>query len=226
MLRKFRRFAIIVIIVLLGYLCYDYYMQKEAKIQEEKNRIIAEEQKENLRKEAEERKLLQEKLIKEKLNNAQKFVDSVSDKVQIVALTEKGKFTISHDKTPDKNQVLDFFLNSQIEMEMNYEAIFTLDVSKITMGILEDGSILAMYSKSDIYVSAIDLSNIVPIQNKALFGKEYTSTEIVALEEIAKEKILEYVMTAENIESFSNNIDEYLNNLAKNFNVENIIIEH
>ncbi|MDO4282598.1 MAG: hypothetical protein Q4D02_03095 [Clostridia bacterium] len=214
MFKFVKRIMMLVLIVLLALAGFSYYTYRES-MKEKEERFLK----------AEEEKALQENLLKEKISNAKRLVENVSNEIQIVALRESGKYTIYHDKTPENNQLVDWLINSEIEVNMEYEAIFTIDVADIMMEVTNEGNVSIEYSKDDISISAIDIQNIVPAETKSLFGENYSPSEIAALEEIAKEKILQDSMTDDNISSCIKNIEEYFENLATSFHIEKITVK-
>lgn len=215
MIRKLLfRFLMIICIIVIGIFGFSWYTYQQS-IQEKEAR----------RKEAELEKMKEEEEIAKNVEHAKKMVESISNEIQFVTLRESGSYILYHDKTPENKVLTEWLINSEIEVSMNYEAIFTIDADRIKITILEDGGVKIQYDLKDISISSIEISNIIPTETTSLFGEKYSATEIAALEKIATERIKEACLTNENIEQASLNLQNYFRKLALSFEVEKIVIE-
>lgn len=169
-------------------------------------------------------KNLDEELLREKIENSNRFVKNISNQTEIILLNENGEFTIRHDRTPENNQLNEWLVNAELTMKLDYRAIFSIKSSDIDFDITNDGKIIAKYDTSNIIITAIEVSNVTPTQKTSIFGTKYKPTEVAALEKIAKEKLLEKAYSNENILKASDNLKSFINDLAKKFSIEEISI--
>lgn len=173
---------------------------------------------------ADNQKNLDEELLREKMENSNRFVKNISNQTEIILLNENGEFTIRHDRTPENNQLNEWLVNAELTMKLDYRAIFSIKSSDIDFDITNDGKVIAKYDTSNIIITAIEISNVTPTQKTSIFGTKYKPTEVAALEKIAKEKLLDKAYSNENILNASDNLKSFVNDLAKKFSVEEISI--
>lgn len=173
---------------------------------------------------ADNQKNLDEELLREKIENSNRFVKNISNQTEIILLNENGEFTIRHDRTPENNQLNEWLVNAELTMKLDYRAIFSIKSSDIDFDITNDGKVIAKYDTSNIIITAIEISNVTPTQKTSIFGTKYKPTEVAALEKIAKEKLLDKAYSNENILNASDNLKSFVNDLAKKFSVEEISI--
>lgn len=167
---------------------------------------------------------LDEEMLREKIENSNRFVKNISNQTEIILLNENGEFTIRHDRTPENNQLNEWLVNAELTMKLDYRAIFSIKSSDIDFDITNDGKVIATYDTSNIIITAIEVSNVIPTQKTSIFGTKYKPTEVAALEKIAKEKLLEKSYNDENILKASDSLKSFINDLAKKFGVEEISI--
>ena len=208
------RFLMITCIIMFGIFSFSWYTYQKS-VQEKEAR----------RKEAELQKIKEEEEIVRSVEHAKKMVESISNEIQFVTLRESGSYLLYHDKTPENKALTEWLINSEIEVSMNYEVIFTIDADQIEIIILEDGVVKIQYDLKDISISSIEISNIIPTETTSLFGEKYSAIEIAALEKIATERIKEACLTNENITQANLNLQNYFRKLALSFEVEKIVIE-
>lgn len=213
---------IVVIVLLIG---TNINMNNIASLQkEEEKEKQPQEQRVNEEIAIENQRKLEEEILRKKIETANRFVKNVSDQVEIILLNENGEFKIHHDRTPENNQYSEWLVNAELTMNLDYRTIFSIKSKDIKFDITEDGSIIASYDTSKIVITAIEISNVVPVQKTSIFGSKYKPTEVAALEKIAKDKILEQSYNDENILKASENLKSYINDLAQKFGVEDVTI--
>lgn len=222
MKKKFKLLVVVMILCLSVYLFFRYYYacEKLSQIQNEQKQQVLDQQ--MLLEENERR--LQEELLKKNLENATNFVTSISKETKFVLLTLNGKYTLNHDKTPENNKLFEWAINSEIKMNVDYIAAFCIKTDDITIDIDDKGSVNVLFSTKSINLEFIDISNIVILQDKGIFGEDYTASQVLAFENIIKDKIYSDLFISKNIDICSQNFIVLIEKLAKSMNVEEISI--
>lgn len=184
--------------------------RQEQKMHDElTNRINAEVQQE-----------LYYKLMEEEVEKAQRVVDSLSSEVEFILLTEQGSNFLKHDR--DGN----WFTNADIQLNIDYTAVWSLPSSKIGMIAASDGSLLIQYNPDNIEVKAIDVKHHVVSTSKQWFGEDYTPQETAALVDIARDDIFKQVSQDLSYRNEAqNNFENYILNFANNLGVAKVYFE-
>ena len=167
---------------------------------------------------------LEKELLKQKIINAQNFVTSTSNDIQIIVLRKYGEYILPHDKTPGNNPWTEWINNSELTIQCEYKLAFSIEVKDIIFKISDSGEISTFYKESDITISYIEVFNILPITKKSIFGKSYKASEIIALQEISKDNIKAIFNTNENLITAKSNLEIHIKTLAKSFGINNISI--
>lgn len=162
---------------------------------------------------------MQEELFKDDVSYDD-FITSIQKDVKIVLITVNGKYRLSHNKTKKSNEIFEWFSTSKIELDCDYSACFVIDTSKLEFLQTESG-LEVYYSVDDIYINSLTITNSVASEIKAIFGKGYSSNDVLALQNIIKEQIMEQCSEDSiNVNNASTNLKLYLYELANSFNVE------
>ena len=169
--------------------------------------------------------LNQENDLKKDIVNANNVISSIKTETKIVLCTVDGKYYLSHDKTKKSNAILEWFMTSKISLVCDYSVCFAIDTSSLDFSI-QDGTVWVYFSEDDIYINSLTVHNSVADEITALFGSKYSSSEVLALEQIIKENIQsESMEKRENIILAKANLIVYLSDLAESFGSEIVICE-
>lgn len=168
---------------------------------------------------------LQQEILNNQIQNAQNFIKNINNNVALTVLRTFGKITLSHDKTPENNAWLEWLFNSDIKIYANYNTAFTIECNTIDTKIDENANVIIYYNINDIKLSYIDIVNICSSENKSIFGSSYTPEQVLALEQIARNKIYQNSNNNTNITLAKNNLESLFNAYAQNFNIKIKIIE-
>lgn len=167
----------------------------------------------------------QEDSLKDNIVNANNVISSIKSDTKIVLCTVDGKYYLSHDKTKKSNAIFEWFMTSRIDLVCDYSICFAIDTSSLNFSV-QDGTVWVYFSEDDIYINSLTVHNSVSDEITALFGSKYSSSEVLALEQIIKENIQsDAMMKRENIILAKANLIVYLSNLAESFNAEIVICE-
>lgn len=214
LIRKVFKIILVLVVVFALFLGYQYikYLKQEDNddIRESQSNIDVQ---------------LQEEVLKNNMEAAKNLVTSINNEVALTILRTSGKITLTHDKTPENNQWVEWLINSDIKFYASYETAFTIESNLIQTEINSDGKVTIKYSPKDIKLSFIDIKDISTSSNKSIFGSSYTPSQITAFENIAHDDIEEYTNTDANIRQASRNLEMYFTTLSVNYNVPINIVE-
>lgn len=213
MIKKFFKLLKMVLVVLfiaviavLIYSYVDYKNQAKDELQREAQAQIEE-------------KVKQDSLARQ-LESANIFVTKVNNSVALTVLRTEGNIKLSHDKTPQNNKWLEWLINSDIKVYADFKTAFTIETDLIEMTINEeDASVLITYDPDDIKLSFVEISDIYTSTRKSVFGSSYKPEEVTALQQIAHDDVKNYTNNENNIKQAQDNLEDYLEVLAKNLNV-------
>jgi|GEM_PF-1540511 len=214
---------LLVLLVLLTIVMYKFFFvapkqnAKAAVIKTQEQKINEEIAIENQRK-------LDEEILRAKIANSKNFVKSISNEIEIIVLKEDGEHTIKHDRTPQNKWYSEWINNAEITIKLDYRTIFSIKTKDIDFTVTPNGTVIVKYDSSQIVISAIDISNVIPDQTVSAFGSKYKPTEVAALEGIAKEEVRVLSYNEKNILKASTNLKLYITDMATKFGIEDISI--
>lgn len=169
---------------------------------------------------------LEERLLKDKMEAAKNLVTSINNDVALTILRTSGKITLSHDKTPENNQWLEWLINSDIKVYAEYETAFTIETNMIKTSIDEESGVVKItYDPDDIKLSFVDIKDISTSNNKSIFGNSYTPSQVTALENIARDDIEKYTNSDSNKRQAARNLEMYFSTLSYNYGVTINVVE-
>ena len=170
--------------------------------------------------------MLQEELLKDKMEAAKNLVTHINNNVALTILRTSGKITLSHDKTPENNQWIEWLINSDIKVYAQYETAFTIETNLIKTSINEsDGTVTIIYNPDNIILSFVDIKDISTSNNKSIFGSSYTPSQVAALENMARTDIEKYTNSDTNKKQAARNLEVYFTTLSYNYGVTTNIVE-
>lgn len=213
--KKILKLVFVLIVIFALFLGYQYIKY----LNEPKNEVIRED---NAHIDVE----LQEELLKDKMEAAKNLVTNINNDVALTILRTSGKITLSHDKTPENNQWIEWLINSDIKVYAEYETAFTIETNLIKTEINEqDGTVTITYDPDDIKLSFVDIKDISTNNNKSIFGNDYTPSQVAAFENIAHDDIAKYTDSDANKRQASKNLEMYFTTLSYNYGVTINVIE-
>lgn len=148
-----------------------------------------EQQKEDVAQEIE----LQRKILEDKIK-AVRFNLSVSNQVELILAKEHGSLTVSHDKTPEDEWWNEWLISSEIEVSIEYNIIIAIPTIYIHADV-EGTELIITYDYTKVDIDSVEITNIVPVESKNLFGEAYAPEDIAALTLIARSKVFEDAST-------------------------------
>lgn len=215
LLKKIYKIVFVLVVIfalLLGYQYIKYLNTSKDEIIREENANIDVE--------------LQEELLKDKMEAAKNLVTHINNNVALTILRTSGKITLSHDKTPENNQWIEWLINSDIKVYAQYETAFTIETNLIKTSINEsDGTVTIIYNPDNIILSFVDIKDISTSNNKSIFGSSYTPSQVAALENMARTDIEKYTNSDTNKKQAARNLEVYFTTLSYNYGVTTNIVE-
>ena len=217
---RFRSIFLIIVITITAFIGTRFWLVDRKK---EYNENTFEEKEQVLVEDAE----LAKKKINEEYLKTRRLRDSISNRIQIVVLTEKGSIEVLHDKTPENNKCIEWLVNSDIRLKVYYTAIFAIDTDCIMVEYNEiHDNIDVCYDLDKINVISVGIDNITSESKKSIFGSNYKPKEVTALTMIAKDKIKEEITdNNELIFLAKTNLESYLRNLACSMGIVDLSIK-
>lgn len=184
--------------------------RQEAKVHEElTNRINAEVQQE-----------LYYKTMETEVQKAQRVVDALSSEVEFILLTETGSNILKHDR--DGN----WFTNAEIQLNLEYTAIWALPSTKVAFVADQDGSVVVQYNPANIRIKSVDVVHHVVSTDKQWFGEAYTPQETAALVDIARDDIYNQVSSDLSYRHEAQaNFENFIIKFAQNLGVSKVYFE-
>lgn len=140
---------------------------------------------------------LLKKQYEENLAKSEDFKQSVANETEIILLSITDRYTIAHDRTPQNNKVTEWLFDSNISIEVRYNAIISIPTNCIEITLDNLGNPIIHYDISKIAVKAVDILDIISKTNKGFCAKEYTPSEVSALTLIATDQIKENTLQNE-----------------------------
>lgn len=163
---------------------------------------------------------IQKQLQAERIKSAKDLVTSLEAKNELILLEVKGQYTETFDKTPDNNKWTEWLKNSEMEMVIDYKAIYSIPLDRVIFTINEAGIINVDYDLEAIEVRSVEIMHHTPLPSRSIMGSKYTYDELIACIEIGKDGIrdnlqnnLEYTMEAKK------NFESSIAKLSRSFGV-------
>lgn len=213
-IKKVVTVLLVVIIIFVIFMGYQFIQYKN----QEKNEDLREDQ-------ASIDVDLEEEILEEKMQAAKNLVTKINNDVALTILRTSGKITLSHDKTPENNQWLEWLINSDIKVYATYQTAFTIESNLIKATINDDASVTLSYDPRDIVLSFVDITDISTSNNKSVFGSSYTPQQVAALENLARKNIYDYTNSDTNINQAKKNLEMYFTTEAFNYGINIHVME-
>lgn len=158
---------------------------------------------------------VQQQILQSQIENANRVINQVNSLKELTVLQETGTYTINYDKTKNDSNLMKFFANSQITLNLQYSAVLSIPSDKLKFILSSDYKNLRLiYNKADIHVLSVEITNFTTQENRAFFGSHYSSDEILSLEQIAKDNIKQQVLSAKNIDDAEMNLRDTIRDIA------------
>ena len=202
---------------------YEYFKPKETITpQEQEFQDEIEQNQQDIQ--AEQYKVDIDSLLKKiKTENANKMIDAISNEIEIIVYEESGT-VVDNNKTTGGYQWVRNLTKSKVTVKCDYHCIVSIPVSSIKFTNV-DGVVHVSYDKSAIQIKAVEISNIVPIYDKAFLGKKYTNDEILALVQINKDEVYKQINADEARQNqCCINLEQFILNFTTKYNVADIEI--
>ena len=156
--------------------------------------------------------------------NVDRFMESINKTQKIIVAEETGIANISYSR--GQNDFWAFLIESRVDISVEYKAIISIDPNDIKF--IDAGDhVIASYSESDIKVESIEILNENIINNKKIFGMTFNDDVKATLKKMLVKDVREKILNDEVvIENSKESIEEFYNNMAKNFDARiNFITE-
>lgn len=146
---------------------------------------------------------IKKEILDEKLTRAEAMVSKTSEDVELVLLTLDGSINTSHSRKTEDDFV--FFNNANLNVKLDFTCKIGISVKDINFEVLNDGGVGIDYNKEDIKVISTQINNATYSENKDVFGKKFSKSELISIIESNTDKIKEAIA----------NNDKYMNKADK-----------
>lgn len=158
-------------------------------------------------------------------SKAERYVSEINNEIEYITLTESGSYTVSHSRLGDDAGFWKkTFKKSKIEVNFDYQAIFSIKTSDIFM-YTKDGSVVIEYDPINIIVKSVEVSEATAKTEKAWFGKSYSNQDALSLIEITKEEIYNQLNSSTELKTKScENLNTYFTEIAEKLDLDELVI--
>lgn len=146
---------------------------------------------------------VKKEILDEKLTKANAMITKTSEDLELVLLSLDGSINTTHSRKKADDFV--FFNQANLNVKLDFTCKIGISVSDIKFEVLNDGTIGINYDKDDIKLLSVQINNTTYSENKDVFGKKFSKSELLAIIEGNLDKIRDAV---------SNN-DKYINKANK-----------
>ncbi|MGL4453127.1 MAG: DUF4230 domain-containing protein [Sarcina sp.] len=158
--------------------------------------------------------------------NAKNFIESVNSKIELKLVNiENGVYTVTVDKNPNQSKFKEYFTDSKVSIQLKYRTSLDMPVEYIQMNADESNGMLYInYRMDDIKATGINIdSYAVDDSQKAVFGKEWTKQEVLAVIENASDSIVRDINSNNQLKlEAKNSLERYLKGMAKTMGVKSV----
>ena len=142
-------------------------------------------------------------------NRTKKFKCAISNDVELVVLTVTDDIKVENEKLANASKLRRFLFDSNILLDIRYEAVFAIKTENICVEYLDKPHI--SFENSNIYIKSLEITDIFVDKSKSIFGTEYTPEEVIAITNIAKDTVKETLKEDEMVKFLaSQNLYDFL----------------
>lgn len=213
---KIRKIVLVLFFILIAFITKTYLVAKNESEKElvEKQKMLEQDM------------AYTERMLQDRSMEIKKLSRSISNDVEIVVLKETGSIKLFHDKTPENNKYIEWIVDSNIALEVEYTAILTIDTGDIEVSYdASSDKINIIYDLEKIKVKSVNIDNILSETSKGIFGKVYSAKEVAALTLVATDKIKTEISNDSDLKKLaSTNLEKYLKDLSYSLGTFNVNI--
>ncbi len=167
---------------------------------------------------------MEKQKLQEKVNQAKSFVNEISTLDTVLFGKTNGEYEIKHDRTPEGSKWTEWLVNSDITLNITYDAIYGVDKEFLNYYVNTSGDVCIDYDPNFIEVNSLDIKDITFAENTSILGVKYSKEDLLALRKIAKEHIEKELLKEDRINQASLKLEEHFYEEAKLFGIEKIIL--
>ena len=150
------------------------------------------------------------------------MIDSIQTKLQLVLIEQSGVYT-------HKMHIEDAKWNSwatSSDMEVSIESIASVGINIKDIALVNTGDkLIVQYSQDDFKVLSLEVTNENIITSRALFGKNFTDDEKIAVKKYINDTTKEQILQdSKVIKKADKALKDYINQLSDSFGVDVQII--
>lgn len=146
---------------------------------------------------------IKKEMLNEKLTKAEAMVTRSSEDLELVLVTLDGSINTTHSRKKADDFV--FFNQANLNVKLDFTCKIGISVSDIKFEVLNDGGVGIRYNKDDIKILSTQINNTTYSENKDVFGKKFSKSELISIIESNTDKI----------KSAIENNDKYINRAEK-----------
>ena len=146
---------------------------------------------------------IKKEILNGKLTKANAMITKTSEDLELVLLTLDGNINTTHARKTEDDFV--FFNQANLNVKLDFTCKIGISVSDIKFEVLNDGGIGIQYNKDDIKILSTQINNTTYSENKDVFAKKFSKSELISIIEGNTDKI----------KSAIENNDKYINKANK-----------
>ena len=148
---------------------------------------------------------IKKELLNEKLTKANAMVSRSSEDLELVLLTLDGSINTTHSRKTEDDFV--FFNQANLNVKLDFTCKIGISTNNIKFEVLNDGGVGIQYNKDDIKILSTQINNTTYSENKDIFAKKFSKSELISIIESNTDKIKTAV---ENNDKYINKADKAL----------------
>ena len=164
---------------------------------------------------------IKKEILDEKLTKANAMITKTSEDLELVLLTLDGSINTSHARKNKDDFV--FFNQANLNVKLDFTCKIGISVNDIKFGVLNDGGVSINYNKDDIKILSTQINNTTYSENKDVFGKKFSKSELISIIESNTDKITTAIANNDKyINKADKALQKYYYDIGKTFGVYSI----
>ena len=166
---------------------------------------------------------IKKEILDEKLTKAEAMVSRSSEDLELVLVSLDGCINTTHSRKTEDDFV--FFNNANLNVKLDFTCKIGISVSDIKFEVLNDGGVGIDYNKDDIKILSTQINNTTYSENKDVFGKKFSKSELISIIESNTDKITTAIANNDKyINKAEKTLQSYYYDMAKNYGVYSVCL--
>ena len=164
---------------------------------------------------------IKKEILDEKLTKANAMITKTSEDLELVLVTLDGTINTSHSRKTEDDFV--FFNQANLNVKLDFTCKIGISTNDIKFEVLNDGGVGITYNKDDIKILSTQINNTTYSENKDVFGKKFSKSELISIIESNTDKITTAIANNDKyINKADKALQKYYYDIGKTFGVYSI----